>query len=38
MVPDSICFHGDTPGAPTMVGAARRRLSQAGINVVRFGT
>jgi 5-oxoprolinase (ATP-hydrolysing) subunit A len=37
LVADSICFHGDTPGAPAIVAAARTCLSQAGINVVRFG-
>jgi lactam utilization protein B len=34
---ESICFHGDTPGAPAIVAAARDRLNQAGINVARFG-
>jgi 5-oxoprolinase (ATP-hydrolysing) subunit A len=29
----SICFHGDTPGAPTIVAAARARLQAAGVAV-----
>jgi UPF0271 protein len=30
----SICFHGDTPGAPTIVARARARLAEAGVAVV----
>ncbi len=30
---ESICFHGDTPGAPTIVAAARARLEAAGVAV-----
>jgi 5-oxoprolinase (ATP-hydrolysing) subunit A len=30
----SICFHGDTPGAPTILARARERLAQAGVEVV----
>jgi 5-oxoprolinase (ATP-hydrolysing) subunit A len=37
LVAESICFHGDTPGAPTIVAAARERLSQAGIHIAGFG-
>jgi UPF0271 protein len=29
----SICFHGDTPGAPAIVAAARARLEAAGVAV-----
>jgi len=29
----SICFHGDTPGAPAILAAARRRLAEAGVAV-----
>jgi 5-oxoprolinase (ATP-hydrolysing) subunit A len=29
----SICFHGDTPGAPRIVAAARERLAAAGVTV-----
>jgi UPF0271 protein len=29
----SICFHGDTPGAPRIVAAARERLAAAGVAV-----
>jgi 5-oxoprolinase (ATP-hydrolysing) subunit A len=29
----SICFHGDTPGAPSIVAAARARLEAAGVTV-----
>jgi UPF0271 protein len=29
----SICFHGDTPGAPAIVAAARTRLEAAGVAV-----
>jgi UPF0271 protein len=29
----SICFHGDTPGAPTIVATARARLQAAGVTV-----
>ncbi len=31
---DTICVHGDTPGAVEMVQAIRRRLEQAGVEVV----
>jgi UPF0271 protein len=30
---ESICFHGDTPGAPAIVAAARARLEAAGVAV-----
>ena len=30
----SICFHGDTPGAPTILARARQRLAEAGVEVV----
>jgi 5-oxoprolinase (ATP-hydrolysing) subunit A len=29
----SICFHGDTPGAPAIVAAARQKLAAAGVEV-----
>ena len=34
---ESICFHGDTPGAPAIVAAARRKLAAAGVEVRRLG-
>ncbi len=33
---DSICLHGDTPGAVTMAGAVRRALTDAGVPVQSF--
>jgi UPF0271 protein len=33
---ESICFHGDTPGAPHIVAEARRRLEAAGVAVTPF--
>lgn len=37
MAPDTICFHGDTPGAPTLVRAAREALGRAGVEVAPMG-
>jgi UPF0271 protein len=33
VVAQSICFHGDTPGAPAIVAAARRRLESEGVAI-----
>ena len=33
---DSICVHGDTPGAAAMAGALRRRLESAGVRISPF--
>jgi UPF0271 protein len=33
---DSICLHGDTPGAVAMAGAVRAALASAGISVRSF--
>jgi UPF0271 protein len=33
---ESICFHGDTPGAPQIVAEARRQLEAAGVAVRPF--
>jgi 5-oxoprolinase (ATP-hydrolysing) subunit A len=33
---DSLCVHGDSPGAPRLVGAVRERLERAGIRVAPF--
>ena len=37
MTPDTICFHGDTPGAPRLVHAAREALQRAGVDVAPMG-
>ncbi len=37
MTPDTICFHGDTPGAPRLVRAAREALQRAGVEVAPMG-
>ena len=38
MVPaDTICIHGDTPGAPAIAAAVRRALAAAGIEVRAVG-
>jgi 5-oxoprolinase (ATP-hydrolysing) subunit A len=34
---ESVCFHGDTPGAPTIVATARARLEAAGVAVRPLG-
>jgi 5-oxoprolinase (ATP-hydrolysing) subunit A len=34
---DSICCHGDTPGAVPIAGAVRAALSDAGVTVAAFG-
>jgi len=34
---ESICFHGDTPGAPGIVAEARRRLEHAGFAIQALG-
>jgi 5-oxoprolinase (ATP-hydrolysing) subunit A len=34
---DTICFHGDTPGAPRLVRAAREALRRAGVDVAPMG-
>ena len=31
---DSVCVHGDEPGAVAMATAIRRRLAQAGVEIV----
>lgn len=33
----TICFHGDTPGAPALVRAAREGLSRAGVEIAPMG-
>jgi UPF0271 protein len=33
---ETICFHGDTPGAPAIIAAARQRLERAGITIRSF--
>lgn len=35
--PDTICFHGDTPGAPQLARAARDALRRAGVDVAPMG-
>ncbi len=35
--PDTICFHGDTPGAPRLVRAARDALTRAGVEIAPMG-
>jgi len=35
--PDTICFHGDTPGAPRLVRAAREALARAGVEISPMG-
>ncbi len=37
MQAESICIHGDTPGAVEMAAALRRELEAAGVSVVRMG-
>lgn len=37
LTPDTICFHGDTPGAPRLVRAAREALRRAGVDVAPMG-
>lgn len=34
---DTICFHGDTPGAPQLMRAAREALRRAGVDVAPMG-
>ena len=34
---DSICIHGDTPGAVEMAAALRRGLEAAGVSIARMG-
>jgi len=34
---ESVCFHGDTPGAPAIVAAARARLEAAGVAIRALG-
>ena len=35
--PDTVCFHGDTPGAPRLVRAAREALTRSGIEIAPLG-
>jgi len=35
--PDSVCVHGDTPGALEIARAVRAALAEAGVEVARFG-
>jgi UPF0271 protein len=35
--PHTICFHGDTPGAPELVRTAREGLIRAGVEIVPIG-
>ncbi len=37
MTGDTICLHGDTPGAPELARAIRQRLEEAGVAVVPMG-
>jgi UPF0271 protein len=37
LTPDSLCVHGDTPGALELAHAVRAALEQAGVEVARFG-
>ncbi len=37
LAPDTICFHGDTPGAPRLVRAAREALTGAGVEIAPLG-
>jgi len=37
LAPDTICFHGDTPGAPRLVRAAREALTRAGVEIAPLG-
>ena len=37
LVPDTLCFHGDTPGAAQLVRAARDALSRAGVEIAPLG-
>ncbi|HUG63108.1 MAG TPA: 5-oxoprolinase subunit PxpA [Methylomirabilota bacterium] len=34
---DTICVHGDTPGAVAMAGRIRQRLAEAGVGIAAFG-
>jgi UPF0271 protein len=34
---ESLCVHGDTPGAPTIAAAVRRALAERGVTVAAFG-
>ncbi|MFN8532859.1 MAG: 5-oxoprolinase subunit PxpA [Dehalococcoidia bacterium] len=38
VVARTICFHGDTPGAPAIVAAARARLEDAGVVIRAFAS
>jgi len=38
MTGDTICLHGDTPGAVKLAQTLRRRLETAGVNIVSMGT
>jgi len=35
--PDTFCFHGDTPGAPRLVRAAREALTRTGVEIAPMG-
>jgi len=37
LAPDTLCFHGDTPGAPGLVRAAREALARAGVDIAPMG-
>ena len=37
LAPDTFCFHGDTPGAPRLVRAAREALTGAGVEIAPLG-
>ena len=37
VIADTLCIHGDTPGAPDYVRAVRAALEAAGVEVCRFG-
>ncbi len=37
LVADTLCIHGDTPGAVEIARAVRRRLEDAGVDVMPMG-
>jgi UPF0271 protein len=37
VVADSLCIHGDTPGAVSMAAAVREGLEQAGVQIEEYG-
>ncbi len=37
LTPDTLCFHGDTPGAPGLVREAREALARVGVEIAPMG-